>query len=66
MADTICPLCSEAVADESLILHMEVDEWLLQLVLKDHPEWKQSDGACKRCWGVIDQLKRDAEGLQAL
>ena len=64
MANTICPLCSEAVEDESLILHMEIDEWLLQLVLQDHPDWKQSDGACGKCWEKIRELNEQAERIQ--
>ncbi len=64
MSQTICPLCGESVDDASKVVHREIDEWLLQLVLQDHPDWKQSDGACGKCWKDIARLKREADQLQ--
>lgn len=41
----MCPLCSEE-ADELLY---EFEQYVLDVIKKEHPEWVESDGACPRC-----------------
>ena len=46
----ICPLCNEET-DE---LHYLTEKYVLDMIKKDHPEWVETDGACKSC---IDYYK---------
>ena len=49
MPESTCALCGAGVDDPSAILQKEVDEWMLKVIMKDHPDWRQSDGACPKC-----------------
>lgn len=48
----ICPLCREE-ADE---LHYEFEQYVLDVIKKEHPEWVESDGTCPRCMDYYRSL----------
>lgn len=47
-----CPLCGSQ--DDALMFIAE--QWLLAEIAKDHPEWKASDGACRKCVDYYQSL----------
>ena len=45
----------------------ELDQFLMQLVLQKHPEWRQADGSCpSSCWVEVQRLRNNAEGVASL
>ena len=62
MAQVQCKLCGATVEDSD-ILHRKLDEWVLKLVLKDHPDWVLADGACPQCWEAVEKMKSQADGV---
>ena len=44
----------------------ELDQLLMQLILHEHPEWQQADGACPSCWLEIQRLRAQAEDAPCL
>lgn len=58
-----CKLCDE-MTEETELVERELDEWLLEVVLKDHPDWKQSDGTCPKCWEALQKMKSEADKLR--
>ena len=44
----------------------ELDQLFMQLVLAEHPEWRQADGSCPSCWVEIQRMRTDAEGVAPL
>ena len=44
----------------------ELDQLLTELVLREHPEWRQVDGSCPPCWIEVQQLRASAEGAELL
>ena len=44
----------------------ELDQLLMQLVLNEHPEWRQTDGSCPACWVEVERLRANAEGVEPL
>ena len=44
----------------------ELDQLLIELVLAEHPEWRQADGSCPSCWVEVQRLRADAEGVAPL
>ena len=41
----VCPLCHE----ESDDLTFTAEQWLIDLIAREHPTWVHSDGACPKC-----------------
>ena len=40
-----CPLCNKEADD----LYHIAEQTVLDMIKRDHPEWIESDGACKKC-----------------
>lgn len=55
MTITICKLCGEPTT--SIVHQIELE--VLAKMKKDHPEWKEADGACDTC---LTRYQSDAEG----
>lgn len=45
----VCPLCGEEVAEDTFEVHFEAETYVLDRILKEHPDWKETDGSCKKC-----------------
>ena len=45
----MCPLCGEEVTKNVFQFHFETEKYVLDRIVKEHPEWKESDGSCTRC-----------------
>lgn len=69
LPDTICPLCSDALAPELLHDHIAVEHpplrhGTIKVIQAYHPWWSEEHGACESCWKsyrdagrVLHQLK---------
>ena len=44
-----CPLCESLVNEEFRTLHEDAEQWLINRIKRQHPEWVSSDGGCGRC-----------------
>ncbi len=49
MKKVICPLCGSEISREHFHAHFETEKYVLDRISKEHPDWKQSDGGCRRC-----------------
>ncbi len=52
-----CKLCGT----ESQRLNQELEDIVINMIKKEHPEWVASDGACQRCFEYYDQLESEIE-----
>ena len=43
------PVCGEAVSAEIANLHALAEEWVIDQIRNEHPEWVEDDGLCPRC-----------------
>ena len=50
-----CSLCNEKTYNIKDIK----EEWLIDAIKKDHPEWVQSSGACPKCIEYYSNLEDD-------
>ena len=57
MEEVTCPLCSEKVPKQAMRYHTTLDDLLLQVVLKDHPDWKEYDQAMVQQDAVVVLVK---------
>ena len=46
--------------------NFDLDEWLLNLVLLNHPEWKRADGSCPDCETEIERMQERADTVEVL
>lgn len=44
-----CPRCGRDIRVPMLLAHAKAEEYLIELIKRDHPEWVQPDGTCRRC-----------------
>ncbi len=56
----VCPICGRAISEDHALIHVKAEEYLLSLIKKDHPEWKESDGTCPECIAYYRKLIREA------
>ena len=44
----------------------DLDQLLLQLVIRSHPEWQRPDGSCPTCWLEIQRLRAPVVSVPVL
>lgn len=54
----LCPLCGK----EATELHVEIEKVTIDLITRDHPEWKRPDGSCPPCISYYEELERAGVG----
>ncbi|MCU0665890.1 MAG: hypothetical protein MUF05_02190 [Candidatus Omnitrophica bacterium] len=56
-----CQICNREIDDYVSIAHIKAEEYILELIKKDHPKWKVDKGACQECIDYYRKLVKDAE-----
>lgn len=44
-----CRICGKMILEVHSLEHAKAEEYLLELIRKDHPEWNRKDLACPEC-----------------
>jgi len=55
----VCQICNRAVNEANALSHVKAEEYLLSLIKKDHPEWKESSSACPECVAYYRKLIKE-------
>lgn len=50
----LCPLCGV----EAPLAHVEIEKLIVELITRDHPEWKREDGSCPGCLSYYEDLTK--------
>ncbi len=56
-----CQICRRMVHEAHSLEHAKAEEYLLNLIKKDHPKWKQEDLTCSECVEYYRKLIKQAE-----
>lgn len=56
-----CQLCARIVDTRAALMHIKAEEYLLDLIKKDHPQWQNGSKACDKCLAYYRRLVKDAE-----
>jgi len=56
-----CQICSRTVHQEHALEHIKTEEYLIELIKKDHPQWQHKGPTCKECIEYYRKLVKDAE-----
>ena len=59
--DYICQICNREIDENTALTHIKTEEYLLGLIKKDHPEWKENDSACPQCVAYYRELIKKAK-----
>lgn len=56
-----CQICGRQIDDFAAIAHVKAEEYLMDLIMRDHPQWKKDKKTCHECVGYYRKLIKDAE-----
>jgi hypothetical protein len=56
-----CQICEREIDDFASIAHIKAEEYLMELIRKAHPEWKETKSTCRKCVEYYRKLVKDAE-----
>lgn len=56
-----CQICDRDIDEAVSISHIKAEEYLIELIRRDHPEWKEAKATCHMCVAYYRKLVKDAE-----
>ena len=56
-----CQICGRMIHEAHSLEHAKAEEYLLNLIKKDHPKWKQKNSTCSECIEYYRKLINQAE-----
>lgn len=56
-----CQICERQIDDFASIAHVKAEEYLMELIRKDHPEWKKDAKTCNECVDYYRKLVKESE-----
>ncbi len=51
-----CPICGHLINRWDLKEHTFAERWVLNRIQNEHPEWKEENGVCTKCWEYYRDL----------
>jgi len=57
----ICQICKRKVDEKIALVHVKTEEYLIDLIRKDHPQWHEAKATCKKCVQYYRKLIKDAQ-----
>lgn len=56
-----CQLCQREIDERVALTHIKTEEYLIDLIKKDHPEWNKDKKTCHSCVEYYRRLVNEAE-----
>ena len=56
-----CQLCERDIDDFASLAHIKAEEYLLDLIRRDHPEWHENKKTCHKCVEYYRKLVKENE-----
>jgi hypothetical protein len=56
-----CQICAREIDESAALMHVKTEEYLLELIRRDHPEWKEDKNTCPKCIDYYRELITKAE-----
>ena len=57
----VCQICGREIDESAALMHAKAEEYLLELIRRDHPEWKKDKDTCYHCVEYYRTLVNKAE-----
>ncbi|MCX5714242.1 MAG: hypothetical protein NT033_05435 [Candidatus Omnitrophica bacterium] len=56
-----CQICDREIDEFVSLTHIKSEEYLMELIRKDHPEWSKNDKTCQECIKYYRKLVKEGE-----
>lgn len=56
-----CQICQRLIHEGRALEHVKAEEYLMNLIKKDHPQWRDKEPTCPECVEYYRKLVKDAE-----
>ncbi len=56
-----CQICARDIDDAVGLAHIKAEEYILELIRRDHPEWDKEKGTCNLCIEYYRELVKRTE-----
>lgn len=56
-----CQVCDRDIDESAALVHIKTEEYLIELIKKDHPHWAKDKKTCKECLDYYRRLVKEAE-----
>ncbi|MBM3251507.1 MAG: hypothetical protein FJZ11_01820 [Candidatus Omnitrophica bacterium] len=56
-----CQICDRYIDESAALSHVKAEEYILNLIKKDHPEWQHDKETCQECLEYYRKLIKQAE-----
>ncbi len=56
-----CQICARIIHSNHAIEHIKAEEYLINLIRKNHPKWQHKEPTCPECLEYYRKLIKDAE-----
>ncbi|MCF7908880.1 MAG: hypothetical protein K9L86_08440 [Candidatus Omnitrophica bacterium] len=56
-----CKICKRMIHEEHSLEHVKAEEYLIELIRKDHSNWQHKDPTCKECIEYYRKLVKETE-----
>jgi len=56
-----CQICEREIDEFVSLAHIKAEEYLIDLIRKDHPEWKETHKTCPKCVEYYRKLVKETE-----
>ena len=56
-----CQICGRMIHEKHSLEHVKAEEYLIELIKKDHEHWKHHDPTCKECMEYYRELVKKTE-----
>jgi hypothetical protein len=56
-----CQLCDRDIDETAALVHVKSEEYLIELIKKDHPGWAKDKNTCRECLDYYRRLVKEGE-----
>ncbi len=56
-----CQICQRMIHESKALAHVKAEEFILELIRKEHPQWRAQDFTCTECIEYYRRLIRETE-----
>jgi hypothetical protein len=57
----VCPTCGKTMERELLVIIPHTESHIVDVIKRDHPNWVEQDGICKKCYAYYKGQLRPRE-----
>ncbi|MBU1122231.1 MAG: hypothetical protein ABIH71_07285 [Candidatus Omnitrophota bacterium] len=56
-----CNICGRMISERKALIHVKAEEYIMNLIKKDHPQWNSDDPSCHVCIDYYRKLVKDGK-----